>query len=1042
MNLKPHLKPTMSLNLTRFALGHRRLTLFGAVLVLLAGIAAFLNFPSQEEPSITVREALVSVANPGMGSERMEALVARPVEESLREIAGIKTLATVVRPGSAIIQLTAYDDVQDLPALWQRVRAKAAEASAALPVGSIGPFVDDDFGRVAVATIAVTAPGFSMSEMRAPLRRLREQLYTVPGTQKVSLTGAQEERVYVSFERARLAEAGISPAAIAAQLRSQNMVEAGGLVSAAGLALTVETSGEVHGVADLERFMVSVPGTGGASREVPLAQLAQVRVLPADPPDSAAIYQGQPAVVVAVAMMPGYSIGRFGKALRAKLGETAQLLPVGYQQHVVTFQADVVERQMGRMHHVMGETIVIVMAVVMLFLGWRTGLIVGAIVPLTILGTLITMRVLGIELQTVSIAAIILALGLLVDNGIVIAEDIERRLAAGEERALACEEAGRTLAIPLLTSSLVIVLTFSPFFFGQTSTNEYLRSLALVLATALLGSWLLSVTVTPLLCVYFARAHGASDGGAHYDSRFYRAYRTVIKALLEHKVLYLGVMSLLLAGALAVLVQLPYDFLPKSDRLQFQIPVTLQPGSDARETLRTVRSVSHWLADRKANPEVDSSIGYVADGGPRILLGLNPPLPGPNIAYFTVSVRPDTDIDTVIARARAYLLAHYPDVRAEPKRFSLGATEAGVAIYRVVGPDEAVLRQSAAAIGKLLRQLPGTEDVQDDWQARVPRYTVAVDQLKARRAQVSTADVAQALQLRYSGVAVSQVRDDGQQVPIVLRGDAAERGQAGSPLDTMVYPASNAAPLPLGAIATVLRDSEPSKIVRRNLTRAISVSGHNPGLTAAEIVQRLAPDIAALPLPPGYRIELGGELEDTAAANDALMEFMPHALVAILLLFIWQFDSFRKLVIIVGSIPFVLIGAALALVLTGHPFGFMPTFGLLALAGIIVNNAVLLLERIEAELATGLARREAVISAAVMRLRPIVMTKLTCIVGLVPLMLFGGPLWTGMAICMIGGLALGTLVTLGLIPVLYDCLFSLRLAETERNVATSGESRL
>ncbi len=1021
-------KPNLSLNLTRFALGHRRLTLFGAVLVLLAGIAAFLNFPSQEEPSITVRDALVSVANPGMGSLRIEALVARPVEESLREIAGIKTLATVVRPGSAILQLTAYDDVQDLPALWQRVRAKAAEASTALPAGSIGPFVDDDFGRVAVATIAVTAPGFSMSEMRAPLRRLREQLYTVPGTQKVSLSGAREERIYVSFERARLALAGISPAAIAAQLRSQNMVEAGGLVSAAGLALTVEASGEVHGVADLERFMVSLPVAGGASREVPLAQLAQVRVLPVDPPDSAAIYQGQPAVVVAVSMMPGYSIERYGKALRTKLGETAQLLPVGYQQHVVTFQADVVERQMGRMHHVMGETIVIVMAVVMLFLGWRTGLIVGAIVPLTILGTLITMRVLGIELQTVSIAAIILALGLLVDNGIVIAEDIERRLAAGEERSQACEEAGRTLAMPLLTSSLVIVLTFSPFFFGQTSTNEYLRSLALVLATALLGSWLLSVTVTPLLCVYFARAHGASEAGrTSYDSRFYRAYRTVIGALLEHKVLYLGIMSLLLAGALALLMHLPYDFLPKSDRLQFQIPVTLQPGSDARETLRTVQSLSLWLADRKANPEVDSSIGYVADGGPRILLGLNPPLPGPNIAYFTVSVRPDTDIDAVIARARTHLLANYPAVRAEPKRFSLGATEAGVAIYRVVGPDETVLRQSAAAVARLLRQLPGTEDVQDDWQARVPRYTVAVDQLKARRAQVSSADVAQALQLRYSGVAVSQVRDDGQQVPVVLRGDAAERGPAGNPVDTMVYPASGAAPLPLGAIAAVQRDSEPSKIVRRNLTRAISVSGHNAGLTAAEIVQKLAPDIAMLPLPPGYRIELGGELEDTAAANDALMAFMPHALVAILLLFIWQFDSFRKLVIIVGSIPFVLIGAVLALVLTAHPFGFMPTFGLLALAGIIVNNAVLLLERIEAELAGGLARREAVISAAVMRLRPIVMTKLTCIVGLVPLMLFGGPLWNGMAICMIGGLALGTLVTLGLIPVLYDWLFSLRL---------------
>ena len=1017
------------MNLTRLALGHQRLTLFAALLVLVAGVMTFVGFPSQEEPSVTVRDAMVSVAYPGMPSEQIEKLLARPVEESLREVAGIKTLETTIIPGSAVIQLTAYDDVKNLPALWQRVRAKVASVGTTLPSRTTGPFVDDDFGRVAVASIAITAPGFSMNEMREPLRRLRDDLYTVRGTQKVSFYGLQEDRVYVSFDRAKLAAAGISPATIASQLRAQNIVEPGGLVSASGLAMTVATSGDIHDVSELAQFLVAVPQVGGEPRLVPLSQLAKVRVMPTDPPESAAIYQGQPAVVVAVSMMPGYSVERFGRALRAKLGETAKMLPAGFEQHVVTFQADVVERQMGRMHHVMAETVIIVMAVVMLFLGWRTGLVVGAIVPLTILGTLIAMRTMGVELQTVSIAAIILALGLLVDNGIVIAEDIERRLAAGEERRAACEAAGRTLAVPLLTSSLVIVLAFSPFFFGQTSTNEYLRSLAIVLATALLSSWLLSVTVTPLLCLYFAHAHPrAADGSesGHYDNRFYRGYRALIDWLLSHKASYISVMLLMLTGAVVVLTHLPYDFLPKSDRLQFQMPVTLQPGSDSRRTLQTVESISRWFANKKVNPEVVDSIGYVADGGPRIVLGLNPPFAGPSVAYFTVSVQPDTNIDAVIARTRAYLLKAFPYVRAEPKRFSLGSTEAGVVVYRVVGPDEAVLRRIAADIANLLRNVPGTEEVQDDWQARVPRYVVRVDQLKARLAGVSSEDVAQALQLRYSGTAVSLVRDDATVVPIVFRGNAAQRDPNDSPSDTLVYPSSGGAPVPLAAIADVVRKSEPSKFERHNLMRAISVSGRNPRLTADQIMQELAPTIAALKLPPGYRIELGGEIEDTAAANDALLQYMPHALVAILLLFIWQFDSFRKVVIIIGSIPFVGIGAAIALALTAYPFGFMPTFGLLALAGIIVNNAVLLLERIEVERRGGLPRREAVVSAAVMRLRPIVMTKLTCIVGLVPLMLFGGPLWTGMAIAMIGGLALGTLVTLGLVPVLYDLLFSLR----------------
>lgn len=1013
------------MNLTLAALKSSRLTLFAALLILVGGVITFLGFPSQEEPTVTVRDALVTAAFPGMPAEQVENLIARPMEERLREIAGIKKIVTTVRPGSAIIQLTAYDEVKDLGELWQRVRAKAAEAGSTLPAGTAGPFVDDDFGRVAVASIAVTAPGFNMSEMRGPLLRMREQLYTVPGVERVTLFGLQEERVYVAFDRSRLVATGLSPTNVIEQLRAQNIVIPGGQVSASGLSMTVATSGEVHTLDELRQFLVTAPSPGGSS-QIPLSQIAKIDLLPADPPESAAIYQGQPAVVVAVSMASGYNIAEFGKSLRQKLDDTANQLPVGFSQHIVTFQADVVEREMGKMHHVMGETVVIVMAVVMLFLGWRTGLIVGAIVPLTILGSLIVMRALGVELQMVSMAAIILALGLLVDNGIVIAEDIERRLGEGEERRAACEHAGRSLALPLLTSSLVIVMAFSPFFFGQTSTNEYLRSLAIVLAVTLLGSWLFSVTVTPLLCLYFARPHASPvHGESLYNSALYRGYQRIIAYLLQHKIGFLAGMLVLLCGAAVVLASIPYDFLPKSDRLQFQMPVTLQPGSDSRQTLQTVQSISRWLSDTHANPEIVDSIGYVADGGPRIVLGLNPPFPAANIAYFTISVHPGTDIDALIARVHQHIRAEYPAVRAEPKRFSLGSTEAGVAVYRVVGPDEAVLRSAASSIADLLRAVPGTVDVHDDWETRIPRYVVQVNQLKARHAGVTSDDIAQALQWRFSGTDASLIRDDAVSVPIVLRGSAAERSTDENLESTLVYPPSGGAPLPLSAVAEVKLASEPSAIQRRNLSRAITITGLNPNLTADQIVDRLADKIAALHLPTGYRIELGGEIEDSAEANQALLQYMPHALGAIFLLFVWQFNSFRKLFIVVSSIPFVLIGASLALLITGYPFGFMATFGLLALAGIIVNNAVLLLERIEAELRAGLIRREAVIAAAVKRLRPIVMTKLTCIVGLIPLMLFAGPLWTGMAITMIGGLALGTLVTLGVIPVLYDLLFSI-----------------
>lgn len=1003
------------MNLTRSAMGASRLTLFAACLVLIAGVLVFLDFPSQEEPSVTVRDALVSVAFTGLPNDRAEELLARPLEDKIRELPEIKNLVTTIKPGRVTIQVTAYDKIQDIGLLWQRLRAKVAELNGTLPAGAQGPFVDDDFGRVAVASIAITAPGFSMSEMRGPLRHLQHQLYGIEGVEQVTLYGLQNERIYLDFDPARFATLGISPAQFVQQLQGQNVIAPAGNAVIGGENTPLSVSGEVLSEAQLRRVPIRLP-SGDA---VPLEQLATVTVAPDDLPDSAAIYQGQDAVVIAVSMQSGLNVQSFGAILKQRLHELEQQLPSGFSMHVVTFQSDVVHREMSKMQHVMAETVVIVMAVVMLFLGWRTGLVVGAIVPLTILGTLIVMRAMDVQLQTVSIAAIILALGLLVDNGIVIAEDIERRLHAGEERRHACEEAGRTLMVPLLTSSLVIVLAFSPFFLGQTSTNEYLRSLAVVMAIALLGSWLFSITVTPLLCLYFAKAPRRADTPAqaeHYDAGVYRVYRRIIESLLKRPLLFLSAMSVLLAGAVGVLTHVPYDFLPKSDRPQFQIPVTLEPGSSSRETLQAVRTISAWLSHQ---PDVVDSIGYVADGGPRIVLGLNPPLSAADMAYFTVSVREGADLDAVIDRTRQYLLVNHPEILAQPKRFSMGTTEAGVAIYRIIGPDETVLRDIAARLQQALSALPGTLDVRNDWLTRLVTYNLVVDPLKARRFGVDTQDIAQAVQLHQDGLPVSSLQDGETNVAIIARAPHTEA--LGS---ILIFPISGTTPVPLSALANVEPATQASTLQRRNLERVITVVGHNPSLTADAIVQQLASQVAGLKLPSGYRIELGGEIEDSAQANQALLQYLPHALVAMLLLFVWQFNSFRKLLIVIASVPFALIGVALALLVSGYPFGFMATFGLLSLAGIIVNNAVLLLERIAVERDRGLPVHEAIIHAAIKRLRPVVMTKLTCIIGLIPLMLFAGPLWKGMAITIMGGLGLGTLVTLGLIPVLYWLLFS------------------
>ncbi|WP_018605794.1 efflux RND transporter permease subunit [Uliginosibacterium gangwonense] len=1014
------------MNLTRSALGASRLTLFAAILVSIAGIFTFLNFPSQEEPSVTVRDALIIVQNPGMPVERMEQLVARPLEEQLRELPEIKNIQSTIRAGLLMQQITLHDRYTQLTPIWQRMRAKVGEAAQRFPEGTLTPVINDDFGRVAVASIAVTAPGFSISEMREPLKRLRDQLQRLPGVQNISFFGLQDERIYIDFDRARLAGLGLNAAGVLQQLQQQNVVLSGGQVTLGDVNGAVQVSGEIESATALKQFVISIPGRAGATSDiVRLGDIAQVKVIPPDPPESAAIYKGTPAVVMAVSMKEGQNIRIFGEALKARMAELQPQLPAGFSCDYVTFQADVVAHEIGNMNRVMLETIAIVITVVVLFLGWRAGVIVGSIVPLTILGTLIAMRSLGIELHMVSMAAIIIALGLLVDNGIVIAEDIERRLVAGEDRYEACIQAGQTLAIPLLTSSLVIIFAFSPFFFGNTPTNEYLRPLVIVLGLTLLGSWLLCLTVTPLLCYFFLKLpkqHG-NHGAQSYNSKFYGAYRKIIGWALNHKAIFAGSMVLLLSTAVAVLATVPESFLPKSDRTQFQITLQLAPGTDSRVTLDTVQSISRWLDDKKSNPEVTRSIGYVADGGPRIILGLNPPLPAAHVAYFTVSVVDKRDLDKVIERTRNYLETQHPEVRGEPKRFSMGANDSGTVAYRISGPDEAVLRDLGGRIRAALQSIPNSIDVYDDWDNRVPRIDVLIDQRKARRLGVTSEDVAYSLQGRFSGIAASVLRDGDTLIPIMVRGSDTERKRPEDIASSLIHPSAGGVPVPLSAVAEVSVASEPSVIRRRNLIRTLTVQGRNTLYTSQQVVDQMTPFIASLKLPAGYKIELGAEIEESAEANEALGQYLPHALIAMLLLFIWQFNSFRKLALIISIIPFGLIGVAVSMKISGEPLGFLVIFGLLSLAGIIVNNAVLLLERIEAELREGFGCRQAVINAAVKRLRPIVMTKLTCITGLIPLLLFGGPLWSGMAVSIIGGLSLGTLVTLGLVPVLYEWLF-------------------
>lgn len=1005
------------MSISTYALKRPRFAFLAALLLVLSGLWLVLDFPATEEPQITIRTATVLTLVPGASVERMEQLVARPSEEAIQTLSEVKRVKTTVRPGFAFsyVELEPNVSPQALPAVWQRLRNRLAEVQPRLPQGAVGPLVDDEFGRVAVLTVGLTGTGYTPGELREQARLMRDRLYHLSGVERVTLHGIRDEQVQVSLNLPALAAQGLTPAAMADALARRNIVAPAGFVPVGDAQLSLQVSGDAASLEELAQTPVALPRGGW----LPLGQLARIERLPVDPASTGAFVNGQSAAVLAVSMDAGLNVTSFAERLREEIGKLERQLPVGMALVPITDQAQVVGKQLKQVGQVFLETTVIVMGIVVLFLGLRTGLIVGAIVPTTVLGSLVVMKLLSIDLHIISIGAIIIALGLFVDNAIVVAEDMERRLSLGESREKAAAEAGRTMFVPLLVSSLAIILTFMPLVLSQTETGEYLRSMGIVMAIALLLSLVLAVTVTPLLCQRFAHHHAELSRTARAVEALTGWYRGKVRWVLGHKTVYIGTMLTLLAAAGWLFAHVPSELMPASERRQLQMAIELSPEASGNATLATAGRISEALADAKRFPEIQSQAVYVGDGGPRFILALNPPTPASHRAYAVLSLAPGFSHEQALDKLRRELPQLFPEVRFEPKRFSMGSAESGLAVFRLSSADGQSHLAAAAKLTEALRRLPGIVELSSDAERAIPQLNVQVNQLKAAAAGLSSADIARQLDTLLAGQAVTQFRDGDTLLPVVVRGTAVNRDRVEQLRATPLLRPDGHGTVPLGQVAEVHLAAQPSVLQRFNQERTVTVTAKHAHWTAQSLADAVATETAALQEDGQVRIALGGEIEEGASANGAISALLPACVVAMFLLFVWQFESLRKSLIVLASIPFVSIGAALALKLTGTTLTFVGTLGLLALAGIIVNNAVLLLDAIDEARASGLPALDAIEDAAAKRLRPIVMTKMVCILGLVPLYLFGGAVWTSLSVVMMGGLALGTLITLGLIPALY-----------------------
>jgi multidrug efflux pump len=1003
-------------DLTRFALERRVVTGVAVVVLVLMGLQAFFALPRSEDPGFVIRVALVTTYFPGASPERVEELVTDKLEKAIQEIPELDFISSQSKTGVSIIYVNVL---------------KVERASRELPDGVRGPFVNDEFGDVFGIVIGLTGEGYDYAALKDVADQVRDQLLRLGDVAKVEISGAQEERIFVEYTNARLAELGLSPGQLRAILESRNIIIPGGSVMVGPERISLEPSGNFESLEDLSRAVISLPGRHDL---VYLGDIARITRGYIDPPSAKMFTNGAPSLGLAISLREGGDISRLGTEVNALLSRLRAAYPIGVDFEVLSFQPRTVDDKVREFVVNLLQAVGIVMLVMLVMLGLRTGLVVASLIPTTMILSFLVMSLFDIGLDQMSLASLIIALGMLVDNAIVMSESIMVRLAAGRTPVEAALDSARELRIPLLTSSLTTAAAFLPIYLAKSSTGEYTAPLFKVVTIALLCSWLLALTVTPLFCVTFLRVKSSPDA-ASFDSPSYRLYRRLLLGALRRPALALGGVLGLLVLAFLGMGQLPFIFFPPSDKSTFTVALELPLGTSIERTEEVARAVDDYInqelsvsAARAAG--VTSWGTWIGEGAPKFELAYNPEPPSPNYAFLLVNTTSRETLLGLIPRLETYCRETFPDLELTAHALGTGPPVENPIEVRLSGVDTETLFGLVDRVRAHLRSIPGTKTVRDNWGLRTKKLVVRIDEPRALRAGVTNEDVAISLQAVLSGIVTTQFREADEVIPVTLRSVAADRHDLGK-LETLnVYSQATGRSVPLKQVAEVEVAWEPSRIYRRNRLRTVTVeSDVETGTTAAAVTAELRPwlekESAGWDL--GYVWELGGENETSTKANESIVVNLPLVGLTILMLLVWQFNSLVKPAIILLTIPLSLIGVSFGLLVTNQYMGFMPFLGIISLAGIVINNAIVLIDRIGIEITeNGLEPPRAVIEAAQRRLRPILLTTGTTVGGLIPLWLGGGALWEAMAVAIIFGLVFATLLTLGVVPILYSLFYRVR----------------
>lgn len=1015
------------MDIARASIEKKTVTMVLTAALAVGGVVSFLGLGQLEDPEFTIFTAIVQTPYPGASPEEVELEVTDRLETAIQTMGQVEHVTSISRAGLSIIivDLWSHTDQDKIPQAWDELRRKVGDAQRMLPPGAGPSLVNDDWGDVYGALFAITGDGYSLAEINDYAKVLRRELLMVEGVAAVELWGQPTETVFIEASRARLAQLGLNPQQVFGTLYDQGAVVPDGRLHIGQRHVRVTVTGAFSSIDELGNVLVRGRAGDGMIR---LSDVATITRGTLDPPREMLLYNGRPAIALGVATVEGGNVVDTGRAVLDRLGELEAQRPIGMSLDRIYFQADVVTQAVNGFLVNLGQALIIVVGLLMLFMGLRSGLLIGTILLLDILGTFIYMSVADISLQRISLGALIIALGMLVDNAIVVTEGLLVRLQRGMNRVEAAGESVRETMWPLLGATIVAILAFAAISVSDDASGEFLSSLFLVVASSLLLSWVLAVTVTPLLGVIFLTPSTGVEQRDPYDRPFFRSYRRFLAAAIRRRWLTLGVLTLLLATAAVGFGFVKQSFFPESGQPQFYIDLWKPADAHIRDTEADVRTVTDWLLEQDG---VESVTAFIGRGGPRFMLTYAPEMPSSAYAQLLVTVSDARLIDGLRRSSAAFLAEHLDNAEYQIHRFVFGPGGGAKIEARFKGDDPETLRALAEQAKAIMRADANTKDVRDDWRQRVPVIRPVFAEAEARQTGVSRGDLASAIQVATSGITAGLYREGDTLLPIIFRLPEAERSTVGELDNTVVWSSTTGRVVPVNQVVSKMSTEWEDPIIRRyDRRRTITVKADPRHGVASPVFDRLRPQIEAIELPPGYQLEWGGEYESSGDANRMLMASVPLFFSLMVLIVVALFNTVRQPLIVFMTVPLAVIGVTAGLLLTGQPFGFVALLGFLSLSGMLIKNSVVLLDQIDLNLERGLAPFEATLDAGVSRLRPVAMAAFTTVLGMTPLIF--DIFWRGMAVTIMAGLTFATVLTLVVVPVLYATFYHVHAPESER----------